>query len=270
MSKEEPVCFVIMPISDQDSYGTGHFGRVYEYLIKPACIQAGFVPVRADEQSKTNYIVIDIIKRILESDMVICDLSAKNPNVLYELGIRQAFNKKAFLIKDTRTEKIFDIQGLRYTTYHEDLRIDSVQTKVAEIAKGLKETFEADAAEVNSLVQLLSINPAQLNETVKLSDDSSVILKAINSISDRLGYLENKIALKLVKSYKVVDENSAIFTSNKLDFKVGAQIYLDKTPLGKLVTVTAEGKVVIDTGDGKVRIISPDNPDYAKLDDLPF
>ena len=29
-------CFVIMPISDVDGYEKGHFGRVYEYLIKPA------------------------------------------------------------------------------------------------------------------------------------------------------------------------------------------------------------------------------------------
>ncbi len=43
---------------------------------------------------KTNYIVIDILKKILESEFVLCDLSAKNPNVFYELGIRQAFNKK--------------------------------------------------------------------------------------------------------------------------------------------------------------------------------
>ena len=35
-------CFVIMPISDADGYDKGHFNRVYEYLIKPACEEAGF------------------------------------------------------------------------------------------------------------------------------------------------------------------------------------------------------------------------------------
>ena len=33
-------CFVIMPISDADGYDKGHFNRVYEYLIKPACEEA--------------------------------------------------------------------------------------------------------------------------------------------------------------------------------------------------------------------------------------
>ena len=78
-------CFIIMPISDQDGYEKGHFNRVYKHIVQPACEKAGFVPIRADDENKTNYIVIDIIKKIIEADIVLCDLSAKNPNVLYEL-----------------------------------------------------------------------------------------------------------------------------------------------------------------------------------------
>ena len=88
----QPTCFVIMPISDVDTYDKGHFGRVYEYIIKPACAAAGFRPTRADEVQATNYIVVDILRKILDAEMMICDLSSRNPNVLYELGIRQAFN----------------------------------------------------------------------------------------------------------------------------------------------------------------------------------
>ncbi|EPR71058.1 hypothetical protein ADICYQ_0649 [Cyclobacterium qasimii M12-11B] len=91
---KEKVCFIIMPISDQEGYEKGHFSRVYKHLIVPACERAGFKPIRADDEVKTNYIVIDIIRKILDSDIVLADLSAKNPNVMYELGIRQAFNKK--------------------------------------------------------------------------------------------------------------------------------------------------------------------------------
>ena len=41
-------CFVIMPISDAEGYDKGHFTRVYEHLIKPAVIEAGFEPVERD------------------------------------------------------------------------------------------------------------------------------------------------------------------------------------------------------------------------------
>lgn len=72
-----------MPISDAEGYDKGHFTRVYEHLIKPAVIEAGFEPVRADDTSKANFIVMDILQQILACDMAICDLSSRNPNVFY-------------------------------------------------------------------------------------------------------------------------------------------------------------------------------------------
>ena len=125
-----PTCFVIMPISDVDGYDAGHFGRVYEFIIKPACRNAGFKSIRADEVQVTNYIVVDILRKILDADMVVCDLSARNSNVLYELGIRQAFNKPVTLIRDSKTPRIFDVQGLRDLEYDENLRIDKINLAV--------------------------------------------------------------------------------------------------------------------------------------------
>ncbi len=62
-----------MPISDNENYPIGHFGRVYEHIIKPACNIAGYDPMRSDDIMTTNYIAIDIIKNIIESEMCICD-----------------------------------------------------------------------------------------------------------------------------------------------------------------------------------------------------
>lgn len=50
MSEDKKKCFVIMPISDAEGYDKGHFTRVYEHLIKPAVIEAGFEPVRNDKK----------------------------------------------------------------------------------------------------------------------------------------------------------------------------------------------------------------------------
>ena len=83
----------------------GRSNRVYEHLLKPRCSKAGFTPIRADEVAKTNYIIIDILRKIIESDLVLCRHSASNPNVLYELGIRQAFNKPVTLVKDSKLKK---------------------------------------------------------------------------------------------------------------------------------------------------------------------
>ena len=42
---ELPECFVIMPISDQVGYDSGHFAKVYEDIFKPACAVAGFFEI---------------------------------------------------------------------------------------------------------------------------------------------------------------------------------------------------------------------------------
>lgn len=177
-------CFVIMPISDVDDYPNGHFNRVYEHIIIPACEQEGYEPIRADATSKSNVIIVDILKNILNCEMAICDLSSRNPNVFYELGFRQAFNMKTVLMKDEKTDRPFDISSIRSINYESSLRIDLVNKAISELAKALKETKEMSEHEPNSLLKLLSIeNPAKLPDRQELSGDSSLILQAIQELS---------------------------------------------------------------------------------------
>ncbi|ENF1409047.1 hypothetical protein ABQI06_004197 [Escherichia coli] len=184
--QETRSCFVIMPIADMPNYENGHFNRVYNHLIKPACADAGFKPIRADEVSNSNFIVLDILKRIVECDIAICDLSSRNPNVMYELGLRQAFNKKTVLIKDDKTISPFDVQAFRYCEYDSTMRIDNAQVNAKSISKALTSTFSADENDVNSIVQLLKIQPAQVGEKTILSQENTLILKAIKELQQRI------------------------------------------------------------------------------------
>ena len=86
-------CFVIMPISDQGDYPAGHFTKVYEQIIKPAVEETGYEPYRVDENNICDSIINKIFNAIQDCPMAICDLSNRNPNVLYELGLRQAYDK---------------------------------------------------------------------------------------------------------------------------------------------------------------------------------
>jgi hypothetical protein len=113
-------CFVIMPISDPDGYTPGHFARVYEDIFKPAIRRAGYEPKRADDVLETNLIQLDLLRRLIEAPMAICDLSSRNPNVLFELGLRQAFDKPVAVVQEEGTRKIFDIAPLRSTQYRRE------------------------------------------------------------------------------------------------------------------------------------------------------
>lgn len=186
-------CFVIMPFSETEDYVQGHFMRVYDYLIKPACEEAGFEALRGDSNPKADFIPMEIVKQIVECDMAICDLSARNPNVFYELGLRHAFDLKTVLIKDEKTERAFDTSGIRTIEYNSSLRIDEVEKSIEEIVKSIKNTYEQKEKDGNSLIQLLSVKgPAQLPESRELNQDTSIILNEIRDLRFEMQQLRSR------------------------------------------------------------------------------
>jgi len=192
--KEESIpanndCFIIMPIADHSDYKNGHFKRVYEDILAPACKAAGYKPVRANDVNQANLIHLDILQKLLESPMAICDLSTRNPNVLFELGLRQAFDKPTILVQEVGTPKIFDINMFRYTEYRNGLDYRDVLADQKAIQKVLEETREAvkDGKSVNSIIKLLSItSPATLQDSNNIGDKEyfSILMSEINGLKN--------------------------------------------------------------------------------------
>lgn len=158
-------CFVIMPISDADGYDKGHFERVYEDIVKPAVLNAEYIPRRADEVKETNFIHLDILRKLIDAPIAICDLSSRNPNVLFELGIRQAFDKPVVLIQEKGTPKIFDIGPLRYLEYDKGMKYHDVLQTQKELTEAIVATKAAEGQQgnINSIVRLMALsNPASI------------------------------------------------------------------------------------------------------------
>lgn len=163
--KKEQNCFIIMPIADIEGYPQGHFKHVYENIISPACELAGYKAQRADEVKASNLIHLDILNKLIEAPIAICDLSTRNPNVLFELGIRQAFDKPVVLIQEKGTPRIFDIAPLRYLEYSKEMKYHEVLRSQQELKESLQATAiaDGDAGNVNSIVKLLALNnPAKI------------------------------------------------------------------------------------------------------------
>lgn len=255
-------CFVIMPISDLEGYASGHFGRVYEHIIKPACDLAELEPVRADDIMTTNYIALDIIKHIINSEMAICDLSGRNPNVLYELGIRQAFNLPVTLIKDQRTNRIFDIQGFRDVEYDESLRIDNVQETIETLAEILKNTYE-NTHEINSLVSLLGIEPAKVTSKTKISTETELLLNALSGLDKRMSEIEKRVqpaerivTTSNVSSIVLPDNVGEIIARQEVEnLKVGEKVFHERFGIGEIMAlsdkswVSKTGRIKFESGE---------------------
>ena len=260
-------CFIIMPISDVDGYPKGHFGRVYKFIIEPACKQAGYEPIRADDTSKTNVIIVDILKNAFDCDMAICDLSARNPNVFYELGFRQAFNKKTVLMIDERTDRPFDISAIRSFIYQSSLRIDLVNDAKDKLVKALAETETMEENETNSLLKLLSVeSPAKLPQSLKLSNDSSLILQAIRDLGDEM--LRN---LRMDRHAPVLMKSNLrrFVLPNGDRVKIGDHLFDTKNnrEYGEVIDIT-NSDLVVNSFNGTVEILKPSQA--AHLTVMPF
>jgi hypothetical protein len=181
-SETKKRCFVIMPISDHPDYELGHFDRVYEELIKPAVEIAGFIPMRADGIKQTHIIILEILKSIVDFEMAICDVSSLNPNVMYELGIRQMAQKPVVLIKDLQTKRIFDTGILNDIEYDSSLRVDKVRKSIAEISNSLINTHGNSDKKANSLIELLSIDIQLEKRTVEITQGEKLIMNAIERL----------------------------------------------------------------------------------------
>lgn len=144
-------CIIFMPSSEPAGYAPGHFGRVYDYVILPACRLAGFWPERAEAN------VSDLIKNIIESDIAICDLSTNDNNVLYAFAIRQALNLPVVLIKDGKTTLKFYSKEFGELEYDDSLRIDTVQNATQALGDLLKSAI-ANKGERNTIFNRLGID----------------------------------------------------------------------------------------------------------------
>lgn len=162
-NENQKECFVIMPISDVNGYPEGHFDLVYKNIICPSCKQAGYSPFRADEDRAANMIQLEILRKLLDAPLVICDLSTRNPNVLFELGIRQAFDKPVVLIQEEGTPNIFDISTIRYLEYKKEMQYQDVLATHERLKQAILATTNPDKKGTNSIVKLLELDtPATL------------------------------------------------------------------------------------------------------------
>lgn len=205
--KENKDCFVIMPISDTDGYDKGHFSRVYEDIIKPAVENTEFTVTRADEVKETNFIHLDILKQLIDAPIAICDLSSRNPNVLFELGIRQAFDKPVVLIQEEGTPKIFDIGPLRYLEYSKNMKYHDVLKTQTELTESINATKEAEGKQgnINSIVRLMALsNPAAIPT---LEGDNKEAF-AIDVLQSQMSDIRKMMEISMMENRKGISKGS--------------------------------------------------------------
>ncbi|WP_369605638.1 hypothetical protein [Serratia marcescens] len=139
--EDEKACGVIMPIANTDGYPLGHWDEVKE-IIYDAAKLAGYTPKLVSFDNDVGVIQKRIVQNIYLNPIVVCDISSRNANVMFELGMRLAFDKPTIIIKDDLTPYSFDISPIEHLEYPHDLRFQKINAFKEKLKNKISDTMD--------------------------------------------------------------------------------------------------------------------------------
>lgn len=135
-------CGIIMPISPIDGLSSEHWKEVF-LIISDSVEMVDFNPNLVSNGTDVGVIQKRIIQNLYKNPIAVCDVSAKNSNVMFELGLRLAFDKPTIIIKDDKTNYSFDTSPIEHLEYPRDLRFSSIVKFKQELSKKISATYQA-------------------------------------------------------------------------------------------------------------------------------
>jgi hypothetical protein len=124
-----PKCFVIMPFAEE-------FEGVFA-VISATLAEYGIDCVRSDNRAISAPIMDDVKKQIRNADLVLVDLTGKNPNVYYEAGLADAWGRKWIVLAQSADDVTFDMRQIRFIRYQNRMGGDT------QLAANLRRAIEA-------------------------------------------------------------------------------------------------------------------------------
>ncbi|MDH5669339.1 MAG: hypothetical protein OEY86_15140 [Nitrospira sp.] len=173
------ICFVIMPFG-------GWLDDYYQDIYCPAINAAGLEPHRADDLFSPSSIVNDIWTYTKKARLILADLSGKNPNVFYELGLAHALAKPAILVAESMEDVPFDLRPLRVLVYDKNapnwgkvLQV-KVQAAIGEVIKSPAERVLPMFLETKGATHKPNVTP-QEKEVLELRQQLDILREEIRS-----------------------------------------------------------------------------------------
>lgn len=200
-------CGIIMPIASTPDYPKEHWKEVLNILVE-AISETEFEPRLVSDDVAIGLIHERIVNNIYNDEIIVCDVSSKNPNVMFELGLRLAFDKPTIIIKDEKTGYSFDTGVIEHLNYPSSLRFNNIVDFKKELVNKINATYQKSISDSEFSPFLKSfgktIVPAKINSTE--IPESKYILEKLELISSEIRFLKNN-----------GQNNMSLLDNNKID-----------------------------------------------------
>jgi hypothetical protein len=114
---EKKLCYVIMPFPKTRLRSEAEWTEVFTNVISPAVEGSGLNYECRRSEATTGNLIKAIVGSLYDANVVIADLTDRNPNVFYELGVRHAFRNRTILIAQKRDHIPSDLVGYASHVY---------------------------------------------------------------------------------------------------------------------------------------------------------
>jgi len=164
---------------------------VLEHVIEPVCIARALEVKRSDLDPTPGQITTQIVRNVIAANVIIADLTGRNPNVYFELGVAQAFAKPLILLVKDASQLPFDVKNERMIEIGDGEVLGVSDAKVAAAALEaaldivLSEDYQpsnlvTDVAAARALDALAPTNPfaSELSSIRESVDEVHSLLRA--------------------------------------------------------------------------------------------
>lgn len=145
-ANEPIVCGIVMPISAIGDCSESHWTEVFG-IVSEALEPIGFRSNMVSGADEVTVIQKTIVQNLYDNPIVIVDVSERNPNVMFELGMRLAFDKPTIIVKDDRTSFVFDTGLIEHLEYPRDLRFSKIVDFKKKLAEKVLATHQKQVAD---------------------------------------------------------------------------------------------------------------------------
>ena len=287
-AKAKRKAFVVSIIGGPDTRERRHANEVLRKIIRPALetAQVKYEAKRIDERGEAGSITEAVINALLEVPLVVVDLTGFNSNVLYEMGIRQAWNLPVIpIIIDSELSNLpFDLKDIATVPYNlgsqrainsaitgirKQLRSiirgeqgDTVFHKaISEIGKkySMDSLYEAFRDALSDMYQSLEDCKRELSNN-DTWEDGGVLKDIADRIRDVFRTMADKtyVFRKIAKGRIYEPESSDSFMASLLEQVESLQRGRDKiiSTLLSAVVIVSKGKASKHLADKKIKVLS--------------